>query len=95
MCVARQSSALEALGTYYDNITITTLPSLSSLFYIVSHMLSYMEDSHVPVLLRDAQVTSIWEGTTNVLSHDVWRPILKQVLAHDIAHDLVAPSYLN
>ncbi len=37
-----------------------------------------MEDSHVPVLLRDTQVTSIWEGTTNVLAHDVWRPILKQ-----------------
>lgn len=38
----------------------------------------YMEDSFLPVLLRDSQVTSIWEGTTNVLSHDVWRPLLKQ-----------------
>ncbi|GAM28231.1 hypothetical protein SAMD00019534_114070, partial [Acytostelium subglobosum LB1] len=35
----------------------------------------YMEDSDVPRLLRDTQVTSIWEGTTNVLSMDVWRAI--------------------
>jgi len=37
-----------------------------------------MEDSGLPVLLRGAQVCSIWEGTTNVLSHDIWRPIRKQ-----------------
>ncbi|KYQ99945.1 putative acyl-CoA dehydrogenase [Tieghemostelium lacteum] len=35
----------------------------------------YMEDSDMPRLLRDTQVTSIWEGTTNVLSMDVWRSI--------------------
>jgi len=35
----------------------------------------YMEDSDMPRMLRDAQVGSIWEGTTNVLSLDVWRPI--------------------
>lgn len=28
----------------------------------------YVEDTGLPVLLRDAQVLSIWEGTTNVLS---------------------------
>jgi len=38
----------------------------------------YMEDSDMPRLLRDAQVGSIWEGTTNVLSMDVWRPALKE-----------------
>lgn len=38
----------------------------------------YMEDSDLPRLLRDCQVTSIWEGTTNVLSMDVWRPIQKE-----------------
>ena len=38
----------------------------------------YMEDSHMPRLLRDSQVGSIWEGTTNVLSMDVWRPVLKE-----------------
>jgi len=35
----------------------------------------YMEDSDMPRLFRDTQVTSIWEGTTNVLSMDVWRSI--------------------
>jgi acyl-CoA dehydrogenase len=33
----------------------------------------YVEDTGIPVLLRDAQVLSIWEGTTNVLSLDVLR----------------------
>lgn len=35
----------------------------------------YIEDTGVPRLLRDAQVLSIWEGTTNVLSLDVRRAI--------------------
>ncbi|CAI4226181.1 unnamed protein product [Auanema sp. JU1783] len=33
----------------------------------------YMEDTGLPSILRDAQVTPIWEGTTNVLSLDVLR----------------------
>jgi alkylation response protein AidB-like acyl-CoA dehydrogenase len=33
----------------------------------------YMEDTGLPVLLRDAQVLPIWEGTTNVLSLDALR----------------------
>jgi alkylation response protein AidB-like acyl-CoA dehydrogenase len=37
----------------------------------------YVEDTGVPVLLRDAQVLSIWEGTTNVLSLDALRTTLK------------------
>jgi acyl-CoA dehydrogenase len=35
----------------------------------------YVEDTHLPVLLRDAQVLPIWEGTTNVLSMDALRAI--------------------
>jgi hypothetical protein len=35
----------------------------------------YIEDTGLPRLLRDAQVLPIWEGTTNVLSLDVWRAI--------------------
>jgi len=31
----------------------------------------YIEDTGIPVLLRDAQVLPIWEGTTNVLSLDL------------------------
>lgn len=33
----------------------------------------YIEDTGLPVLLRDAQVLSIWEGTTNVLALDFLR----------------------
>lgn len=35
----------------------------------------YVEDTGVPTLLRDAQVLSIWEGTTNVLSLDTLRAL--------------------
>jgi alkylation response protein AidB-like acyl-CoA dehydrogenase len=37
----------------------------------------YIEDTGLPRLLRDAQVLSIWEGTTNVLSLDVLRALEK------------------
>jgi len=40
----------------------------------------YVEDTDLPRALRDAQVLTIWEGTTNVLSMDVLR-----VLSHDNA----------
>src|SRR6056297_340265 len=35
----------------------------------------YIEDTGLPQLLRDAQVLSIWEGTTNVLSLDLMRAL--------------------
>jgi hypothetical protein len=35
----------------------------------------YVEDTGLPVLLRDAQVLPIWEGTTNVLSLDTLRAV--------------------
>jgi alkylation response protein AidB-like acyl-CoA dehydrogenase len=38
----------------------------------------YVEDIGLPRLLRDAQVLSIWEGTTNVLSLDALRAIQKE-----------------
>jgi hypothetical protein len=48
----------------------------------------YVEDTGLPVLLRDGQVLPIWEGTTNVLSLDVLRAIGKgdalQALVTDI-----------
>ena len=37
----------------------------------------YVEDSGLPETLRDAQVLSIWEGTTNVLGLDVLRVFAK------------------
>ena len=38
----------------------------------------YVEDTGIPRLLRDAQVFSIWEGTTNVLSLDMLRAFEKE-----------------
>ena len=40
--------------------------------------IGYLEDTNIPVLHRDAQVLSIWEGTTNVLSLDMLRAIEKE-----------------
>ncbi|XP_072271377.1 acyl-CoA dehydrogenase family member 11-like isoform X2 [Pyxicephalus adspersus] len=37
----------------------------------------YMEDTGLPAILRDAQVLTIWEGTTNILSLDVLRSVFK------------------
>ncbi len=38
----------------------------------------YIEDTGIPTLLRDAQVFSIWEGTTNILSLDFLRAAEKE-----------------
>lgn len=38
----------------------------------------YVEDTGLPVLLRDAQVLPIWEGTTNVLSLEVIKAITRE-----------------
>jgi putative acyl-CoA dehydrogenase len=38
----------------------------------------YVEDTGLPALLRDTQVLSIWEGTTNVLSLDALRAIRRE-----------------
>lgn len=38
----------------------------------------YIEDTGLPVLLRDAQVLPIWEGTTNVLSLDALRALQRE-----------------
>jgi alkylation response protein AidB-like acyl-CoA dehydrogenase len=38
----------------------------------------YVEDTGLPLWLRDAQVLPIWEGTTNVLSLDVLRAALRE-----------------
>lgn len=48
----------------------------------------YIEDTGLPHLLRDAQVLSIWEGTTNVLSLDVLRAIDKDAAFAPFLADL-------
>jgi len=39
----------------------------------------YVEEGGIAVIYRDIQVNSIWEGTTNVLAHDILR-ILRRKL---------------
>ena len=46
----------------------------------------YVEDTGLPVLLRDSQVLPIWEGTSNVLSLDVLRAVREGGLAALGAH---------
>ncbi|KTD09112.1 acyl-CoA dehydrogenase [Legionella gratiana] len=48
----------------------------------------YIEDTGLPQLLRNAQVLSIWEGTTNILSLDVLRAIHKENAAVAFLDDL-------
>ncbi len=64
-------------------IPVTKLYTSKMCLGVVSEMVEamggagYLEDSGFPRLLRDSQVFSIWEGTTNVLSLDVIRAISK------------------
>jgi acyl-CoA dehydrogenase len=43
----------------------------------------YIEDTGLPVLLRDSQVLPIWEGTTNVLALDTLRALGKEPKGED------------
>ena len=57
----------------------------------------YVEDTHLPVLLRDAQVLPIWEGTTNVLALDALRVIAREpdalpAVLSDLRHRLQRAS---
>lgn len=55
----------------------------------------FIEDTGIPRFLRDAQVLTIWEGTTNVLSLDCLRAIQKENAMeayvkeiHDLSHKI-------
>ncbi len=50
--------------------------------------IAYIEDSELPKYLRDVQVLTIWEGTTNVLSLDVLRAIRKEHAFEPLMKDL-------
>jgi alkylation response protein AidB-like acyl-CoA dehydrogenase len=50
----------------------------------------YVEDTGVPILLRDAQVLPIWEGTTNVLSLDALRAMARDGALEALLADLEA-----
>jgi len=46
-----------------------------------------MENSYLPGILRDSQVLPIWEGTTNILSLDLLRAIMKWPKSLDTFYD--------
>lgn len=48
----------------------------------------YVEDTGLPRLLRDAQVLSIWEGTTNVLSLDLLRALSRGTTLDPIGNEM-------
>lgn len=48
----------------------------------------YVEDTGLPVLLRDSQVLPIWEGTTNVLSLDALRVLQREDVLADLIVEL-------
>ena len=80
----------ECGGTENDRKLLRLLTPLAKLYTakeaiaVISECLEcfggagYVEDTGIPKSLRDAQVLSIWEGTTNVLSLDVLRAITKE-----------------
>ena len=52
----------------------------------------YVEDTGLPRLLRDTQVLSIWEGTTNVLSLDSLRAIVRNGALEPFMEHLLAST---
>ena len=55
-----------------------------------------MENSRIPVILRDAQVLPIWEGTTNILSLDFVNDIFKNFkLNIEIIRKLLGTASFN
>ncbi len=55
----------------------------------------YVENTGIPRLLRDAQVFSIWEGTTNVLSLDFLRVCEKENALETLSQHFNLPELLK
>lgn len=51
--------------------------------------MGYIESTPIPALLRNAQVLSIWEGTTNVLALDLLRAAVKEGALSAVLADVV------
>lgn len=71
---------------------IVKLYTAKKCMFIVSEVVEsfggagYIENTGIPRLLRDAQVFSIWEGTTNVLALDFLRVCEKENALETLAH---------
>lgn len=76
-----ENQGLDAQGRLLQRLItpLTKLITAKQAVAVLSEVLEcfggagYVEDTGLPVLLRDAQVLPIWEGTTNVLALDTLR----------------------
>jgi alkylation response protein AidB-like acyl-CoA dehydrogenase len=57
--------------------------------------MGYMEDSSIPQLLRDVQVTPIWEGTTNIQALDFLRALHKEPTKFKHVIDILEESLIS
>lgn len=71
----QQADLLRILSSIAKLMTGKQAVSIASEVLEVFGGAGYVEDTGLPVLLRDSQVLPIWEGTTNVLSLDVLRAV--------------------
>jgi len=55
----------------------------------------YMEDTGLALAYRDAQVNTIWEGTTNILSLDLLRALTKEKSLNDFINDVRGRLSIN
>lgn len=78
VATAEESALLRLLTPVIKLFSGKKVMSVTSEVVEVFGGAGYVEDTGLPRLLRDAQVFSIWEGTTNVLSLDVLRAIEKE-----------------
>lgn len=72
---SREEGLLRALTPIIKLMTAKQAVSVSSEVLEIFGGAGYVEDTGIPVLLRDSQVLPIWEGTTNVLSLDFLRSL--------------------
>ena len=75
---AAESAVLRLLTPIVKLFTAKQAVSLCSEVLECFGGAGYVEDTHLPVLLRNAQVLPIWEGTTNILSLDCWRALARE-----------------
>lgn len=106
-CIELLGANENGLGDSSSEKLLRVLTPLAKLYtakrgvQVVSEMLEsfggagYIEDTGLPSILRDAQVLSIWEGTTNVLSLDVLRSILKEDTLKSFFDDIDSISQLR
>lgn len=75
---AEESAVMRLLTPIAKLYTAKSCMAITSEVVEIFGGAGYVEDTGLPRLLRDAQVFSIWEGTTNVLALDVVRAIEKE-----------------